>query len=113
MDVKAFAVVTLKVASATQKAAIVVSLFLFISLAMLLSPNSRSLFRAPFLSNSLRYVNSLEWLREFEFTSAPLLTSIKVKTAPTVNNISQYFFAHEGLCNFSLSLYIGHERTKV
>jgi hypothetical protein len=73
---------------------------------MLLSPNSRSLFRAPNLSNSLRYVNS-EWLREFEFTSAPLLTLIKVKTALGVNNISQYFFAHEGLCNFSLSLYIG------
>jgi len=77
---------------------------------MLLSPNSRSLFRAPFLSNSLRYVNTHEWVREFEFTSAPLLTFIKVKTAPRVNNISQYFFAHEGLCNFSLSFYIGSEQ---
>jgi hypothetical protein len=32
---------------------------------------------------------------------------MKGKTAHRVNNISQYFFAHEGLCNFSLSLYIG------
>jgi len=77
---------------------------------MLLSPNSRSLFRAPFLSNSLRYVNNLEWVREFEFTSAPLLTFMKMKTALRVNNISQYFFAHEGLCNFSLSFNIGPER---
>jgi len=80
---------------------------------MLLSPNSRSLFRAPFLSNSLRYVNSHEWVREFEFTSAPLLTFIKVKTAPRVNNISQYFFAHEGLCNFFLSHYIGPRAIKL